>query len=361
MLDNLKYLKYLPALIKKDRVSEVTFFITDICNMKCKHCFVLDALNKKLPLLSPDEIRTMGQFVTPVQRVHVGGGEPFTRKDLHEVIEAIAETWDPGVICIPTNGWFTDRILEFIDYYGKKGKGRIRIHFSINSPYLEDMDQFTTLKGSFKRWKDSITKAIKAAKKYKNITIVALATYNEYNQDIFKELIDYLHQEIKVPDFSFQIARTHEKYSPDLDYQRFKEVNNYYFDNYNTQDAFISSFRKLSREKSVSYFENPVFKKECTSGKLRVVVSPTGDVYPCEKLGYPNLKEMNKWLLGNIRDFNYNLNELVASTSASACYNKICSSKCHCDHNIDQSLSLLSDKKHRKELLRETFKKVMKK
>jgi radical SAM protein with 4Fe4S-binding SPASM domain len=361
MLNNFKYLKYLPALIKKDRISEVTFFITDICNMKCKHCFVLDALNKRLPILSPDEIRKMGKFVTPVQRVHVGGGEPFTRKDLNEVVAAISETWKPGVINVPTNGWFTDRILDFIDFYGQNCKSDIRIFFSINSPDPEDMDEFTKVKGSFRKWKESITKSIERASKYKHITIVALSTYNEHNQDIFKELIDYLHLEIKAPDFSFQIVRTHGDYKPDLDYHKFREMNNYYFDTYNSQDPFISSFRKLSREKNTEYFENPVFKKECISGKLRVVLSPTGDVYPCEKLGYPNLKEMNKWLLGNIRDFNYNLNELVSSTSASACHDKICSSKCHCDHNIDQSLSLLSDKKHRKELLRETLKKVIKK
>lgn len=355
MLKHLRLLKYLPALIKKDRVTEVTFFITDICNMTCKHCFVLDALNHKLPVLSPEEIRQMGKFVTPVQRVHVGGGEPFTRKDLFEVVKVLSETWDPGVICIPTNGWFTDRILDFIDNFGKNCQSNIRIHFSINSPYPQDMDNFTGLKGSFEKWKNSITQAIEKAKKYNNITIVALSTFNEFNQSHFKELIDYLHQEIKVPDFSFQIARTHEKYHPTLDYQQFRELNEYYFKTYNKQDRFISTFRKLSREKSVEYFEHPSFTQTCTSGKIRVVVSPTGDVYPCEKLGYPNLKEMRSWLLGNIRNYNYNLNALLKDKQARTCYNTICSSQCHCDHNIDQSLKLLSNASYRRKLIKETL------
>lgn len=176
MINNLKYLQYLPSLILKNRISEVTFFITDICNMKCNHCFVLDALNQKLPRLSAEEIRKMGQYVTPIQRVHVGGGEPFTRKDLYEVVMALSETWKPGVICIPTNGWFTDRIIDFIHKIGKNTQQNIRLHFSINSPFPEDMDRFTKLKGSFEKWKLSITKAISAAKEYKNITIVALST-----------------------------------------------------------------------------------------------------------------------------------------------------------------------------------------
>ena len=98
MLRNINKLKYLPTLISKNRILEATFFITDVCNMKCKHCFVLDALNKKLPRLSPEEIRKMGAFVSPVQRVHVGGGEPFTRKDIFEVVRAFSESWKPGVI-----------------------------------------------------------------------------------------------------------------------------------------------------------------------------------------------------------------------------------------------------------------------
>jgi len=357
MLNNLKYIKFLPALILKNKITEATFFITDICNMKCKHCFVLDALNKKLPMLSPDEIRKMGKFVKPIQRVHVGGGEPFTRKDLFEVIRAFSETWKPGVICVPTNGWFTERILEFIDQYGTTCKGNIRIHFSINSPYPEDMDKFTALKGSFEKWKDSITKAIERAKRYKNITIVALSTYNEYNQHYFKELIDYLHLEIKVPDFSFQIARTHENYNPDLNYQKFREINDYYFKTYNKQDRFIATFRKLSREKSVEYFETPKFTKTCTSGKLRIVVSPTGDIYPCEKLGYPNLKDMHQWLLGNIRDYDFDINKLLKNKAANLCYNKICSTDCHCDHNIDQSLKLLSEPSYRIKLIKEVIRK----
>ena len=214
------------------------------------------------------------------------------------------------------------------------------------------MDEFTKLKGSFARWKNSITKALELSRRYSQITVVALSTFNEYNQHIFKELIDYLHREIQVDDFSFQLARTHGSYNPDVDYQLYREMISYYFKTYNSQDRFIASFRRLTREKSVEYFENPRFVRTCTSGKLRVVISPTGDVYPCEKLGYPNLHDMHGWLLGNVRDYNYNINELLKDSQATSCYDKICNTNCHCDHNIDRSLNLISDANHRKDLVR---------
>jgi hypothetical protein len=71
-------------------------------------------------------------------------------------------------------------------------------------------------------------------------------------------------------------------------------------------------------------------------------MSPEGDVYPCEKLGYPNLRDMKQWLMGNVRDFDYDINALVRSAKSKELYDSIVCSKCHCDHNIDQSLSDLS-------------------
>ena len=66
--------------------------------------------------------------------------QPFTRKDMFEVVKALSEAWNPGVTCIPTNGWFTDRILAFIKEYGENCKRDVRIHFTINSPHPEDME-----------------------------------------------------------------------------------------------------------------------------------------------------------------------------------------------------------------------------
>src|SRR4051812_32204564 len=106
----LNLLPHAVPLFFKNRLTELTLFITTTCNMKCKHCFVIDELNKKTDLLTVEEIRLMARHIPYMQRVHISGGEPFTRKDLSDVVIAISNEWNAGVVCIPNNGWFTDNV-----------------------------------------------------------------------------------------------------------------------------------------------------------------------------------------------------------------------------------------------------------
>lgn len=338
----LKQVKHVAPLLFQHRLTELTYFATDACNMKCRHCFVHEALNNKRPQLTPEELSRMSRYIPAMQRVHLGGGEPFARPDIADIAVRVSNEWSAGVVCIPTNGWFTDRILAGMEHFGVHGRGNLRLHFSINSADPKQMDEFTQLPGTFARWRRSIEAALEISARYPQITVVALATFNEYNQENFEQLIDFLHQDIGVEDFSFQIARTHAGYSPKLDLNRFREMNAYYFRTYNRQNPFLAAFREETRARSADYFESPAYERRCTSGKIRVVMAPGGDIYPCEKLGYPNLRDMNAWMMGNVRDFDYDINALVRSAKARSIYHLICERNCHCDHNIDQSLSLLT-------------------
>jgi MoaA/NifB/PqqE/SkfB family radical SAM enzyme len=348
----LKFAKHVPPLLFENRLTELTYFTTDACNMKCRHCFVHEALNNRRQHLSVEEISRIGAHVPAMQRVHLGGGEPFARTDIAEIAVCVSNEWNAGVVNLPTNGWLTDRIVAGMHHFGQHGQGDLRLFFSINSADPVKMDEFTQVKGSFERWRKSIDAALGLSARYPRITIVGLATFNEYNQDEFIELIDFLHRDVGVEDFSFQLVRTHGDYAPELDVAKFREANAYYFQTWNRQNPLLASFRHAVRDSTADYVEAPEFRTRCTSGKVRVVMSPEGDVYPCEKLGYPNLRQMAKWNMGNVRLFDYDVNALVRSPRARAVYARIRDGKCHCDHNIDQSLSQLSSAAFRNRVLK---------
>lgn len=348
----LKHARHLSPLLFEHRLTEVTYFVTDVCNMKCRHCFVHDALNKRSAHLSVEDISKLGRHLPAMQRVHLAGGEPFTRPDIAEIAVRVSNEWKAGVICIPTNGWFTDRIVAGMEHFGTHGRGNLRLHFSINSPDPAEMDSFTRLPGSFERWRRSIDAALEISKRFPQITVVALATFNEYNQHSFEDLIDFLHLDVKVEDFSFQLVRTHGDYAPKLDIPAFRRATDYYFSRYNRQNAVLSAFRQETRVKNADYFSNPQFERRCKSGKIRVVMSPAGDIYPCEKLGYPNLEKMASVHMGNVRDFDFNVGALLQTEKARGIYEALCARSCHCDHNIDQSLSLLSTAPFRKRVFK---------
>ncbi len=339
-------LPHVVPIVLKNRLTELTYFTTNICNMCCKHCFVSEELNTKSDdFLSVDELLKMGENIPYMQRIHLGGGEPFTRKDMPEMVAALSNNWKTGVICIPTNGWFGDNVIKTIEAFGKEGYGNLRLHFSINSPIPEDMDNFTQLKGTFNRWRENIERAKEASREYSNITIVALSTFNEFNQDIFLELIDFVIDEVGVDDFSFHLVRSHGEYNPNLKVDKFNDAIKYFFRHKSKDNALLKAFRTQTREKTVEYYKKPEYTIPCASATTRVVMSPSGDIYPCEKIGYPNIRNRGEWFMGSIRDFDYNITNLLKSEKAVGVRNRIFSGKCHCDHGIDSSLSQLSSTK----------------
>ena len=109
------YLKHSKKLFfKKGALPvQVTFFVTNKCNCACKHCFALKELNNPLrDDLTLDEIRqisfSMGNFIYLL----IGGGEPFLRPDLPEIVRIFYENNNVLNVTIATNGSLTDTIID---------------------------------------------------------------------------------------------------------------------------------------------------------------------------------------------------------------------------------------------------------
>jgi radical SAM protein with 4Fe4S-binding SPASM domain len=307
-------------------------------------------LNERHDELSCAEIEKMGDSIGRLQRVHIGGGEPFLRPDIGDIVTAISKVWNVDTICLPTNGWATGAIVKTIRQFGSESSNSLRLHFSLNT-LPEDMDDFTGKKGSFDRWIESITRAKATAKPYKNITVTVLSTYNDFNQSYFPRLMDYVLKKVGVDDFSFCLVRAHHAYSPKLDLEQFERLLNDYFRNENRQGPLLRAYRELVREVIASYYHEPRLIVPCLSGKMRVVISPEGDIYPCETLGYPSGTLPQEWCMGNIRKYNYNIRGLLASEAARKIRNNIGARRCHCQQGIDLSLNLLCSNRFKIRLL----------
>jgi radical SAM protein with 4Fe4S-binding SPASM domain len=328
-----------PIVFKK-RLTEITYFTTSACNFRCRHCFMVNHLNEQLDDLSVSEIEKMGHHIRSLQRVHLGGGEPFLKDNIAEKALIVANQWNSRVLCIPTNGWFTSNIINSIEKFGEGSNKTFRIHFSINK-IGKEMDSFSGREGAFDRWNVSIIKALNLSKKYKNISIVGLVTFGDYNQNDFVELKKYLLEGVGVDDFSFQLCRKHDGYSNESDIDRFDAYVTEYFQNECNQNPFLAAYRELVRKYSANYSREKKQITPCYAGRTRVVMSPNGDIYPCETKGYPNGNCQNKWIMGNVRNFDYNLTKLLQSKTAREVVSRIATDKCHCEHGIDLSLNLL--------------------
>jgi radical SAM protein with 4Fe4S-binding SPASM domain len=331
---------FINPIIFKNKLTEITYFTTSACNYSCQHCFMIGQLNKKFDELSVSELNKMGKYIRSMQRVHLCGGEPFSRKDLGQIALTVANRWNSEVVCIPTNGWHTSNIVNLVESFGKQSKKMLRLHFSINKMGKE-MDKFCGKIGAFDKWNKSIVNALDISKSFKNITIIGLVTFGDYNQSDFVEIKKYLLDEIHVDDFSFQLFRKNKHYSNIPDVNQFEYHVADYFQNDCIQNPFLIAYRELVRRYTAIYNKIQKQMTLCYAGRARIVMSPNGNIYPCETLGYPNGDNYDKWAMGNIRNYDYNIRNLLQSKKAKEIINQIEKQHCHCEHGIDIALNLL--------------------
>src|SRR5947199_10724940 len=85
----------------------LNILVTSVCDMRCTHCFFTDELDdrpgKKLQMKT-DEIRRISKTRGGNLGVLIlAGGQPFTRKDLPELVRAFYENNKPeSAYLIPT-------------------------------------------------------------------------------------------------------------------------------------------------------------------------------------------------------------------------------------------------------------------
>lgn len=101
--------------------SSLYFFITNRCNMYCKHCFFLDQLNKINNELTFEEIVSMAKSLKgKLSGIFLTGGEPFIRDDVKEIVTCLIFNGGVKSVTIATNGFLTERILDVVEHITEK-------------------------------------------------------------------------------------------------------------------------------------------------------------------------------------------------------------------------------------------------
>ena len=65
-------------------IAQWTHFVTSVCNARCAHCFY--PINAGKNELTLEEIEKLTRTLPPIRLLLIGGGEPFLRRDLPEII-----------------------------------------------------------------------------------------------------------------------------------------------------------------------------------------------------------------------------------------------------------------------------------
>lgn len=100
-------------------IRTVHWLITGLCNLKCRHCYMESPAGTYGELPLPDMLRIVGKLAEAnAHHVHLTGGEPFLRRDLLEIVAALAER-QIAVTHVSTNGALVaDEALQGIKKLG---------------------------------------------------------------------------------------------------------------------------------------------------------------------------------------------------------------------------------------------------
>lgn len=319
------------------------YFVTKTCNCICAHCFYWESLNKPRPKeLTLDEIDKIADSLGKLLYVRFSGGEPFIRKDLFEVAALFAKKCQPAYIGIPTNGFYTDKITEFAL---KSANLDCRIEIGISIDDLGDyhnkirgpVNLFNIAMETFKQ-----LKSIRS--KIPNLGIGFITTVMKSNGGRLFELFDYL-QALDPDSIACNVIRDDSKVieEKEIDLEaclKFAKLCDEY--NNNKVKDHPSFFNKLRQEKTLygheirkKTIESNSFQIPCVAGNKIVVLYAEGEVHPCETLGYE---------IGNIRDYNYDMNKLLQNERAKAIREKIIKENCFCTHECFTTASITFSK-----------------
>ncbi len=131
-----------------------SFEITRRCNARCRHCHLGVPIEEE-EQASPERLGEICREIKPLA-ILVSGGEPLLRKDVEDVVSALAVPGGAPYVAMTTNGWLLTK--ERYDRFRQLGVDR----FSISLDFPDERhDEFRKLPGLFKRI-ESLVEALEA-------------------------------------------------------------------------------------------------------------------------------------------------------------------------------------------------------
>lgn len=336
-MTGLSYLN--PLFLIRRNPQTLIYFVTAFCNCRCKMCFFLKEIENcnTAHELTLNEIEQFSSCYGPVKFLSLSGGEPFSRKDLAEVLKIFAVNNRPKVIDLPTNASYTRRIVTTVKQFCENFPAIIlNLQLSLDGPESIH-DSIRNFPGLYKKVVTTNRELKNLSRSYDNLRIQIVTVYSSYNKDHLEDFFHNLAEE-----FYFHriiLSFVHGTANP----ESFKNVNVNHF--YNLYDQINEIHRAGSRDilsklylsfnKTVmqirnDWEENKNLGKYCQAGKRMIVLGPKGEVFPCEPLWYS---------LGNIREYDYNIHRLLADEKARRFL--LNHKNCHCSWSCAQTTALL--------------------
>jgi radical SAM protein with 4Fe4S-binding SPASM domain len=211
-------------------------------------------------------------------------------------------------------------------------KSTIAVKLSIEG--MEDVHDRIRGKGSFKKTMETYEALKDLLDRYPNFELGVNSVFCSVNQDNMDKLVNFVRglDMIKTHTVSLIRGDVHDEGLKDIDMEKYRQTIELLASNLKKRRSHTYRFKGAKLKAAQDIVQRKVifdtvassrYQIPCYAGKLNIVLTESGDVYPCESF---NMK------LGNVRDSGYDIENILKSNSAQKLIKSIQENRCFCTH-----------------------------
>lgn len=316
----------------------LNILVTSVCDMRCTHCFFTEELDdrprKKLQMKT-DEIAKISETLGGNLGVLVlAGGEPFTRKDLPEIVKSFYENNKLDSVYLMSNGQIHQRIFPDVTRILDECP-------NLNVTVALGIDGMKESHEKIRRKEGSWDKAIHTARtlqqmkqeQYPQLDIQTCTCVMASNEETIFDWYDFLKHDLKPDKVNINYIRPPSADPKELEFDpnRYAQLSQMILDdtknaalknNYGGKSGFFKAAVDIYMHGLISKTkEENKAQLKCYAGSAGAVIYDNGVLSSCE----------NKPDVLNLRDYDWDF-QAAWKTEAMNVRRKEAGAGCYCTH-----------------------------
>lgn len=331
------FLRHAGSIIYKREPIHLTIFLTRRCNSNCPFCFYLQSStspSSQTDELSLDELSAVSGSFGDLLWLAFSGGEIFLRNDIVEISRLFYDNNRPCVMLFPTNGLLPDLIRQRTELIlSSCPKSIVTVKLSLDG-VGDDHDILRSTPGSFEKTIRTYHMLSGLLDRFPNFELGVNTVFCANNQDKMDQIIGFVRslRYIKTHTISLVRGDLGDPGYKQVDMDRYWRAIGMLETNLKTGSSPVYRFKgagiKAAQDILQRRFIHRTMEERrsvipCYAGRLNLVVTENGDVYPCEIL---------KTSLGNIREYGGDIRKVIASDRSRKIIRSIKNRECFCTH-----------------------------
>lgn len=328
--------RHLGSVLWKQQPIQLTFFLTRRCNARCPFCFYLSTEQTgKQPVaeLALDEIQKISASLGKLLWLAFSGGEIFLRRDLVEIVSTFYVQNKPAIILLPTNGLLTETIGTRVEEVLRRcPQSTVAVKLSLEG--LQPVHDAIRGENGFRRTMATYEILGELVDRYENFELGINTVFCASNQDNMAETIEFVAGLDRVRTHTVSLIRGEVSDSSlkAIDLEKYRAACGLLQSNIRKNLASRYRFRGARLKAAQDILQRRLIYETvrqnrrlipCYAGRLNLVLSEAGDLYPCESFAEK---------IGNVRASGYDIKQLLATPQARRIMRSISNNGCHCTH-----------------------------